>query len=371
MASTDGVTVGRRIAAARIRAGLTQAELALRVSLDRSALAKIENGVRRVSALELARIANTVGERIEWFVTETPAAIVSHRNVSEPGASCSVIDRTAERVAWHVDFVVRHGLDLVSRDPMTKPRNIAEAEKCAVTARGLLGLDLTEPCFEMSRRLADVGLLTFSFDLGENAADAASMHLERGGVAILNGHLHVGRRRLAAAHELGHFLFADEYTVDWTIGESEEDAVWEARLDRFARAILLPAPALERTWRELRSRGDDLRTASVRTASGFRVDMSTLSRRLYELGLVSSDDARRIRQTRTRRADIVEFDLVVNEIELSAPHLPRMYEEAVLRLYRQETISSARAEDLLFDTWTEDDLPELPELPESATWNFV
>ena len=197
------------------------------------------------------------------------------------------------------------------------------------------------------------------------------MHLEHGGIAILNGHLHVGRRRLAAAHELGHFLFADEYTVDWKIGESEDDAVWEARLDRFARAILLPARALRESWGEILARGDDLRTASVKTASGFRVDMSTLSRRLFELGLVSSDDARKIRQTRTKRADIVEFDLVVNEVELAAPHLPRVYEEAVLRLYRQETISSERAEDLLLDAWLEDDLPELPELPESATWNFV
>ena len=131
MASTDGAAVGRRIAEARARAGLTQAELAARVSLDRSALTKIENGTRRVSALELARIANTVGERIEWFVTETPPAIVSHRNVAEPGTSCSVIDRTVERMAWHVDFVVRHGFDLASPDPIEKPRNAAEAEECA------------------------------------------------------------------------------------------------------------------------------------------------------------------------------------------------------------------------------------------------
>ncbi|AEH10829.1 helix-turn-helix domain protein [Candidatus Protofrankia datiscae] len=39
-------TIGRRIADARERSGLTQAELASAVFLDRSALTKIENGAR-------------------------------------------------------------------------------------------------------------------------------------------------------------------------------------------------------------------------------------------------------------------------------------------------------------------------------------
>jgi hypothetical protein len=43
----------------------------------------------------------------------------------------------------------------------------------------------------------------------------------------------------------------------------------------------------------------------------------------------------------------------------------------VLRLYRSETVSSTRVIDLLFDTWDEEDLPALPQLPESAVWNFV
>jgi transcriptional regulator with XRE-family HTH domain len=42
--------IGARIAGARERAGLTQAQLAGEVDLDRSAISKIENGTRRVSA---------------------------------------------------------------------------------------------------------------------------------------------------------------------------------------------------------------------------------------------------------------------------------------------------------------------------------
>jgi Zn-dependent peptidase ImmA (M78 family) len=213
-------------------------------------------------------------------------------------------------------------------------------------------------------------MFEFSFAMGNDAADAASILLATGGMAIVNGSLQVGRRRLAMAHELGHYLFADEYTVDWRVAEHSDDNVWESRLDRFARAMLLPPKGLSEMWTRLRSDDGDLRTAAVRTASAFRVDMSTLARRLRELALVDQSEANAIRIVRTTKADIVEFNLVVRD-ELEAPWLARRYEESVLRLYRREVVSAARATDLLFDTWSEDDLPVLPALPESQIWNFV
>ncbi|WP_250283443.1 MULTISPECIES: ImmA/IrrE family metallo-endopeptidase [unclassified Frankia] len=256
------------------------------------------------------------------------------------------------------------------RKPTSRAGGGIQAERCASQVRQLLGLDGAEPFLDISARVGRLGLLAFSFDLGPDAADAASILLARGGIAIVNGHLRVGRRRLALAHALGHYLFADEYTVDWRIAEQDDDNAWETRLDRFARAVLLPAAGLHRTWAELRERGDDLRTAVVRAASAFRVDMSTLARRLWELGQVDQNEAHRIRSVRTTRTDIVEFDLLVHE-ELAAPSLARQYEESVLRLYRGETVSLARAIDLLFETWDEEELPTLPPLPESAIWKFV
>ncbi|MER7167552.1 XRE family transcriptional regulator [Micromonospora sp. NPDC000207] len=369
---SDSVSMGRRIAEARSRSGLTQADLASAISLDRSVLAKIENGGRRVSALELARIATTLGERIEWFVMETPPAIVSHRNLEEPGAESPTIDRAIERVAFNVEFASQRDERWVTRsiDTLPRPRNSDEAEASSVTARSLLKLDEVAPLVDVARNFSDLGLLVFAFDLGRDAADAASVLLDRGGVAVVNGHLHVGRRRLAAAHELGHFLFADEYSVDWRVSDWGDDNAWEARLDRFARALLLPATGLRRMWADLEARGDDLRAKCVKVGSAFRVDMSTLARRLVEIGMIAQSEGRQVRAIRTTRADIVEFNLVVPD-DLAAPYLPRSYEESVLRIYRHEMISPARATDLLFDTWSEEDLPVLPNLPESAIWNLV
>ncbi len=175
---------------------------------------------------------------------------------------------------------------------------------------------------------------------------------------------------MAAAHELGHHLFADEYTVDWRVAEQSESDHWESLLDRFARAVLLPEAGLEDMWRTLRAAGGDLRTSAVRVASAFRVDMSTLARRLLELRLVDGGEADHVRLARTTKADIVEFGLVVHD-ELASPELARPYVQAVLRLYRSGSVSAARAIDMLLDTWEEADLPQVPLLPENSIWKFV
>ncbi|WP_245732984.1 XRE family transcriptional regulator [Lentzea jiangxiensis] len=371
MTAVDSESMGKRIADARTRTGMTQAGLAAAIGIDRSALAKIENGTRRVSALELARIAEATRERIEWFVLQVPEAIVSHRNMQDPGAESPVIDRIVETFAWNTEFLLKHDdrLRLESPGPLAKPGTNDEAERTAREARKLMGLGPSEPLLNIVEAVAKIGLFTLSRDLGPDAADAASVLLARGGVAVINGHLLVGRRRLALAHELGHYLFADEYTVDWRIAEKDDDNAWESRLDRFARAVLLPADGLTEAWHTARKDGD-LRTTAVKVASKFRVDMSTLSRRLVETGVLGTHDAASVRSVRTTKADIIELNLVTRD-ELAATSLSLEYQQAVLRLYKQEVISPARATELLYDTLNEDDLPPLPPLPESAIWDFT
>ncbi|MEV0416704.1 helix-turn-helix domain-containing protein [Streptosporangium canum] len=371
MSTADGNELGERIAHARQRAGMTQADLSAAVALDRSSLAKIENGSRRVSALELARIARAVNERIEWFFRPAPPAVISHRNLQEPGAASPAIDRLIERVARNVEFVIERGRRAWSDTPaLTRPGTVAQAEDTAARARALLGADPSGPVSALVDRMAAQGLFAFSFDLGTDAADAASLLLREGGVAIVNGARHVGRRRLALAHEFGHFLFADEYTVDWRIAEQDGVEGWESRLDRFARAFLLPEAGLREEFRRLTNEGTDLRTIAVKVGSFYQVDMATLARRMVEIGLISVTDARLVRSVRTGKADIVELNLVVKH-ELEPPCLPNPYIKAVLSLYRGSEVSAARAIDLLFDTWTEDELPQVPELPEKAIWEFV
>ena len=363
--------IGRRVKAAREEAGRTQEDLASAVRMERSALAKVETGARRVSAVELSEIATALDARIEWFLEDAPRAVLSRRNARDPGRPSPTIDRLTERVAREVEFVMLRDETLGAigtPESLTHPRNRAGAEQAAITARQLLGLESTEPAINLSARVAKLGLFAFSLDTGRDSADGASMLLTTGGVAVVNGQLQVGRRRLTLAHEFGHYLFADPFSLDWDVADSHQ-SVREARIDHFARALLVPAEGLKEFWTSER-RSRSTRDAAVILGSHFRVDMSTLSRRLLELAIVNAPEAELVRAVRTTKADIVDFELYVPQ-ELSTSELPRNYTEAVLRLYRNQTVSGVRAVDLLLDTWAEEDLPDLPTLPESAIWSFV
>lgn len=358
--------MGVRVARARRDLGLTQAECAAQVGLDRSALAKIETGRRRVSATELVQLAQALEMRVEWFFEDAPQAVLSRRNAAEPGAPSPVVDRFTERVVREVEFLQSAGgFELAATPTMEFPKDSEQAEDAAAEARRIMGYGHGQPATLLGERVAELGVLAFSWEFGEDGADGASVLLESGGVAVVNGSCQTGRRRLTLAHELGHCLFGDEYSTDWRVAEAPI-ARREGRIDRFARALLLPAPALKDRW----CGGEDVRVDALRLASEFRVDMTTLARRLDELEIASSQESAQVRATLTRRSDIVELGLVVAD-ELSVPLLPGAYVKAVLNLYRREEISSARALGLLMGTWEENDLPSLPLLPADAVWSFV
>ena len=344
---------------------LTQAECAERAEMERTALAKIETGARRVGAVELARLAGALEMRVEWFFDDAPTAVVSRRNSAEPGAASPPIDRATERISREVEFLQSIGeLRLAASPALAFPTTPEEAEEAAADVRRRLGYDGGEPSVNLAGHVAGIGLLAFSVALGEESADGGSILLENGGVAVVNGSRDVGRRRLTLAHELGHYVFADEYSTDVDIYSAPSRT--ERLIDRFARAVLLSAGTLAGRW----GGGDSTRTDAVRIASEFRVDMSTLARRLDELSLASPEETAVVRATRTRRADIVEFELVVAH-ELTPTTLPDIYVKAVLNAYRSDEISAARALGLLLDTWAEEDLPDLPPIPAEAIASFV
>lgn len=371
----NSAELGLRVAQARQRAGLTQAELSQAIGVNRSVLAKMESGSRRLTALELSQVAEALGERIEWFVEDAPPAIVSHRNATDPGEPSPRIDAEVERRARAVEFIARNDVefrDKVRRTPeFPLPKVKEEADELAREAREMIGVGQNDPLHDLGAKVIRAGLLPFIVNLGTDAADAASVLLDAGAVAVVNGSLRVGRRRLSLAHELGHLLVADEYTVDWRIDGSTNRDLREQLMDRFARSLLLPGTSLEKKWEAWGGNTENgLRAATVRVASHFRVDMSTLARRLRELELINGVQAAQVRTTKTTKADIVEHDLV-NSDELPKKPLPRVYEAAVLRLLVSERISEQRALDLLMGTWEAAELPELPKLNESAIWQFV
>ncbi|CAM3686784.1 helix-turn-helix domain-containing protein [Micrococcus flavus] len=369
MALTTAQALGSRLRAARERRGLSQQALADAVGLDRTMVNRIEGGQRKVTALELAAIADALQARMQSFFTDPAPSIVSHRSAQGLDATESAVDHLLTELAAAVEFL--HGLrpiqGLATREPWEPPTSTEAVEGMAARARAEAGYGPDEPAKNLQDHLATAGLLVFSQDFGADAADAGSVLLEEGGVAIVNSAPKVGRRRLSAVHEFGHYLLADEYTVDWRTAHTGPDI--EGRIDRFARAFLLPATAMASVWpRAVTANGT--RTAAVTIAGSYLVDMSTLARRLQDLDLVDASTANDIRAVQTTQTDIVTHDLYPSH-ELEGLTQPRTYQKHVLALFEAERISRDRALGLLGGTFTDADLPELPPRQEQEIWEYV
>ncbi len=379
MADLDATVLGERIRDARKRADLTQDDLAQAIGLERTAINKIETGSRKISALELSDVADAVGVRMSTFFEEPVPALVAHRSSQGLDTTDSQIDKLLASLANDIEFITSlggdelglEGADALSDAGTMRLSTNADSEKLAVKARELLGISAEQPIQHLTETVSKVGLLTFSRNVGKDTADAGTILLRRGGVSLVNSHMRVGRRRLALAHEFGHYILADAYTIDWRVGDYSDGTVpLESRLDRFARALLLPAPAITQQWQKVDD-NSGTRSAAILLASEFRVDMATLATRLSELNLADSDTVSAVRRYRTTKADIIEMNLHVPLEELEQTSIPRNFARSVLRLVRDERISRDRALDLLQGTFDETELPPMRERRPDEIWAFV
>jgi transcriptional regulator with XRE-family HTH domain len=88
--------LGRRLREARKYLGLKQDEVAVYLKIPRTALTDIENGQRRVEAIELTRLAKLYRQSVSFFTGEDAAAAALPADVAHlarQAASLSEQDR--------------------------------------------------------------------------------------------------------------------------------------------------------------------------------------------------------------------------------------------------------------------------------------
>lgn len=347
--------LGRRIAEAREDAGRTQAEVAARVGIDRTALVRIENGSRKVSATELVGIADALERPIDWFVVAPPPAVISRRRDPAVGGFSRRLDIALERVARDVSFLIERRVircgERISRDT---PQSFEAAETLARETRVQAGL-LDGPILDLQAACERLGLLAFALELGPDAGDAAYVEVRESGVTVVNGTTAPGRRRFSLAHELGHHLVGDAYEPEPRVGAAET----ESMLNAFAAYFLMPRTAVQGTWNEFRERSP--RFAAIAVAVRFRVSWTVACNRLRDLGLIDSTERDRLVGTELTKGEMFEFGERWMP-ELEAPAVPPQYAQAVIGAYRAKRLTSARTVELLHGTITESELPP-PEEP--------
>lgn len=279
--------VGRRVRAARRRAGLEASAVAEEVGLTADKLSKIENGRRRVSPRELPALARALNVPMATLVgvsdSDRPALALAHRVAA--GADLSTTSSTRSRAAE-----ILQAEDRLSRNASLAPKTLSPAGAAAkqLAATEYSSTPRTKPEAQRQgkmlaqelRRLLELGAaeisdlpglieMHFAADVAlsplGDGSDGLCAHAGPAALLVVNTDFPLGRTRFTLAHELGHHLLSDARDV---IEEGAED-IWDAayverRVSAFAAHLLLPVKAVTEALSWLDVTGDDVVDGTAR-----------------------------------------------------------------------------------------------------------
>ncbi len=354
--------LGARLAETRKLVGMSQADLAAQVGLDRTAITKIEAGTRNIDSLELSRIARALRRPVDWFLSLPPQQVVSRRQALDVSGD-RPHDVELELLARDVEQLVE--LRMLKLPKLARPagnvETVADAERAASWARSRLGVS-EAPLGSLLTAADELGVVCASLDLNDDKVDGSYVALETGGVALINGGMPSGRRRFTLAHEIGHHVLADAYSAEWVVPKDEGGR--ERLVNAFAIHFLMPRDWTCRRWNELDGKGDPRRAAIFLGAEG-GVSWSALCAQLRNLRLVSGEAHEDLLRWKPTGADYLEFELSVRD-DLRPPVLSPHLSSAVVKAYRTNKLGRDRALELLRGTLTPDQLPEPASVPLDA-----
>ncbi|WUH93596.1 XRE family transcriptional regulator [Streptomyces sp. NBC_00433] len=349
--------VGERVAEARLAAGLNQTELASQLELDRTAVVRIEAGERRITALELFRLANALGVPLAHLVSRPPAALVARRTALEETADDA--SKARYRLDARLEEHARAASWLIDHQHLTPPlpdpallRGEAEVDPVtlAETARRSLG-KVSGPLGPLADVVEQLGLFLTVVD---EAAEGASLLCDGYGVAVVSGRLDPGRRRWTAAHELGHHLLQDAYHSDAGVAASRSEQ--EDRIDCFAGEFLLPSRDVTNAWSHA-AEGQSPRATLLGLAASYRLSWSAVVNRARELGLLNGTEARRQKADTPQLGDFLAAHGSAPVPDLEIGTTGTMWRQAALAAWEQGVINGARTVELLYGAITEEQLP--------------
>ncbi|MFI7462890.1 helix-turn-helix domain-containing protein [Nonomuraea sp. NPDC049646] len=351
----EWLDIGERVRECRMAADMSQEELASELKLDRTMIAKIERGVRRVDALELARLSAVLRVPLSYFLD--PAPLVVSRRAELADDTVTDASRQSHRLevalsAWLAD--IRQLVDLgVFSPPETRRcpgpvQDIAGARRAALWVRERLG-HRAEPIDSLMSVCERLGQLVAVVEVPGEGASLVEGDMA---VAVVSKHGDPGRRRATAAHELGHLIVGDEYSTDIGVHASRDDR--EAIIDAFAAELLLPVEAFRAAARtDGAARREDL----VVLAARFRASWSLTVRQAVEAGAVTRGVAKEMRRRNPTRAELMEAVGWAPQPDLEAVRVPPSFAHAVLEAFKRSLITESRAVELMRGQIVAGDLP--------------
>lgn len=348
--------VGERIRVARLAAGLTQEELGTRAGLDRTMIVKIESGNRRIDAIELVRLSSALRVPMDLLLRSTPL-VLSHRVGVLAGDADTEAAKESGRldlalVAWLHDVQQMAELGVLQPEPLLRAETAVDSEAAArdlaLWIRGRLdaGSEPIDSLLELCERAGQHVLVTDVPGEGSSVVDGDVA------VAVVSLQGDPGRRRVTAAHELGHLVVGDEYSSDLGVHASRGDR--EALLDAFAAELLLPVGVLAE---ECGTSQVISRDQLIKVAARYRTSWSLAIRQAVQAGVLSGQDRRDWGRSSPTRSEFMEAVGWAPQPDLEAIRVPPHYAHAVMEAWRKGAITAARVVELMHGQITAADLP--------------
>jgi Zn-dependent peptidase ImmA (M78 family)/transcriptional regulator with XRE-family HTH domain len=327
--------LGERVADARRRKGWTQGELAARVGLTQTSVSRIETGVRAVSSLELAELAEVLGVSVLDLLRagQRPMLAIAARlgHFRDPGA----VDRALRRAEAliRLDELLDSVLGpsppegaaqlrgpvpprgAVPLGGVVPPEPEAVPPEPGAVRRGEVGRG---PAVDQGRRLAgevrqalrleDGPLgplpevleerlrLDVDFSPLPEAVDGLCVSVGERALVLVGSSKPSSRQRFTLAHELAHYLVDDLDPLYVDERGVRARSVAEMRANAFAAHLLMPEPGVRAT---IEGFTDDAERA-VRVALTFGTSVSAAAYQLGNLGLLPETVRDRLTQAGSR-----------------------------------------------------------------------
>jgi Zn-dependent peptidase ImmA (M78 family)/transcriptional regulator with XRE-family HTH domain len=269
---------GLRLKQVRELLGLTQNELALKLSVNQSTVAYLEGGYLQPSEELLSDICTCTGfprtffERVE--VIEFPYGSLLYRSRTSVDAA----EKTrANRYGQFMFEVAEKLARKLKYHHFTFPKGRIDPLTAARVTRSNLGYGPDRPIDDLIYDLEKNGVFIFTSPVLFPKVDAFSVwagYDDKKPVIVLTGDAPADRVRFSVAHELGHLILHS--TLFGDLQEFEREA------DMFASEFLLPEETMSRIIVE-----PFTLIAAARIKADWKVSIQAIVRRAHDLQLIS------------------------------------------------------------------------------------
>lgn len=279
--------VGANLERLRVKAKLTQDEVAQKAGLSRLAYRKIEKGQSEPREGTLNGLATAVGVTVRELVTPVERLQGARfRSKKKMRLRDTILADVAAQLADYAeleDLLEKPRTDVLAQATKDLDVKSHQQDRAVVAARHvrrfLLGnRRADEPIFNICGLLENHGIKVITVNVASDEFFGLSVNNKSGPAVVVNEweRISVERRIFTAAHELGHLIL---HLGSWSSSVTTEPEDEETEANAFAAEFLMPQEQFAKEWR--RVSGLDLVDAVLKIKQVFRVSYQSV---LYRLG---------------------------------------------------------------------------------------